>query len=658
VRPIGSRIRLIVAVVLVALVLTAILATQHFLLSPFSSVSISGIKANCTGIIEDSTKNPVSVGSGTILFGCNSRTGWPPTGLACSGGCPSAYPVFNVSQTGDYTPIFNLPHYYTSLFVAGTDGCSPPAGSELPMSQLTSGTRMQLSASGSSPSFYYYCASYANVGSSGGALISFTISWRSGSTLFTQTFPSVRVPPQPPPSGFGGCTSASLDSVTPATPVNGVLEFDCVDSVGPYSAFAVSVAGYYTPTFTLSQYYAGLSITPIADFVSNCTTLASDTTPPTPLTNGTQVYLAANPSYYYCANYASTPVLGASLASFTVSWSSGSNILLSQTIPSVTVPAKTTAVAVVRGTDKGLYYSSLAGSWSGWKSLGGSTAGQAVFCSGGVGTAYLAVRGSDNVSIYLRSYSNGVWSPMSPVGTASDVPACALMNGILYLVARGLDYNLYYNSLDVATNLWSGWTSLNGTLLSPPALATTPSLNRLDVVVQGGSGTIYHRALINGIWQAWDAPAGGNTADIPAVSTDGRSLQVVVMGGDNGVYYNSLNFSSGQWFPSWVSLDGTTGLAPSLATDSSGTVHLFVVGAYGRIYDKSLAGGVWSTKWDDTGGNTNNPVAVITQGSNVAIMASGTSGGVWYDTLVGSVWQGWTSLGGSTSLAPALSTVS
>jgi len=325
----------------------------------------------------------------------------------------------------------------------------------------------------------------------------------------------------------------------------------------------------------------------------------------------------------------------------------------------VTVPAKTTALAVVRGTDKGLYYSSLAGSWSGWKSLGGSTAGQAVFCSGGVGTLYLAVRGSDNVSIYLRSYSNGVWSQwMSPGGSASDVPACAFMNGTLYLLALGLDYNLYYNTLDVPTGLWNRWTPLNGTLLSPPALATTPSLNRLDVVVQGASGTIYHRALINGMWQAWEAPAGGVTADIPAVSSDGQSLQVVVRGGDNGVYYNALNFSSGQWFPSWVSLGGTTGFAPSLATDSSGTVHLFVVGAYGRIYDKSLTGGVWSTNWGDTGGNTGNPVAVITQGSTVAIMASGPSGGVWYNTLVGSVWGKWTSLDGSTALAPALSSVS
>ena len=664
VRPVGSRTRLIVAVGLVALVLAAILATQHFQLSPVSSVSISGMKANCTAMIEDSTKGSVTVGSGTILFGCNSRTGWPPTGLACPGGCPSAYPVFNVSQTGAYTPIFNLPHYYTGLFVAGTDGCSPPATLGSPPSQLTNGTRMQLSGSDSSPSLYYYCASYANVGSNGATLITFTISWRSGSTLFTETFPSVRVPPQPPPSGFGGCGSASLDSVTPATPVNGVLEFDCVDSAGPYPAFSVSVAGYYTPTFTLPQYYAGLSITSIADTVSNCTVLSSGNPALTPLTNGTQAYLNSNPSsggYYYCANYADVPGSGGTVQGFTVSWSSGSTLILAQTIPTVTVPAKTSAVSVVRGIDNGLYYSTLAGSWSGWKSLGGTTAGPAVFCSGGGANLYMSLRSSDNSSIYLRSYSNGAWSAWMnlPGGTTTE-PACAVMNGTLHLLVRGLDYGLYYDSLNLGSGIWSGWKPLNGTLLSSPALAASPGLNRLDVVVQGASGAISHRALINGVWsQSWDpAPAGGSTADIPAISSDGLSLHLVVRGADNGLWYSALNFTTSVW-SSWVSLGGTTGVKPSLATDSTGAVHLFVVGVYGRIFDKTLApGGVWSTSWDDTGGTTSNPVAVSAQGTNIDIMVSGTNGGIWYNTLAGSVWQKWTSLEGSTSLPPALSTIS
>src|SRR5437016_12413922 len=88
VRPVGSRIRLIVAVGLVGLVLAAILATQHFPPSPVPSVAISGIKANCTAMIEDASYTPVTAGSGSILFGCNGRTGWPPNSLGYGGGGP------------------------------------------------------------------------------------------------------------------------------------------------------------------------------------------------------------------------------------------------------------------------------------------------------------------------------------------------------------------------------------------------------------------------------------------------------------------------------------------------------------------------------------------------------------------------------------------
>src|SRR5437867_2477552 len=425
VRPVGSRIRLIVAVGLVGLVMAAILVTQRFPLSPFSSVAISGIRANCATMIEDSSNRPVTARSGTILCGCSARTGWPPTSLDCGEGCPSAYPVFNVSQTGDYTPVFMLPQYYTVLFVAGTTGCSPPAGSGSQPAQLTNGAKMQLSGSGSSPNLFYYCASYASVASTGATLSSFTISWGLGSTVFSQTIPSVAVPPEPPP----------------------------------------------------------------------------------------------------------------------------------------------TALSVVRGIDNGLDYATLAGRWSGWQSLGGSVS-------------------------------------------------------------------------------------------SSPVLAASPGLNRLDVVVEGEAGSIWHKTFINGVWSpAWDSPMG-ITSDVPAVSSDGQTLHIVVRGAGNDLWYNSLNFTTSFW-SGWIPLKGTTGITPSLATDSSGTVHLFVVGVEGQIYDKSLAqGGVWSTSWDSAGGTTNNPVAVTTQGSNIAIMVSATNGGIWYNTLAGSVWQGWTGLGGSTALAPALSAIS
>src|SRR5205823_14098605 len=48
VRPVGSRIRLIVAVGLVGLVMSAILVSQSFHLLPFFSVSICGIRFYCS----------------------------------------------------------------------------------------------------------------------------------------------------------------------------------------------------------------------------------------------------------------------------------------------------------------------------------------------------------------------------------------------------------------------------------------------------------------------------------------------------------------------------------------------------------------------------------------------------------------------------------
>jgi hypothetical protein len=124
------------------------------------------------------------------------------------------------------------------------------------------------------------------------------------------------------------------------TPVNGILEFDCIGG-GPYPAFAVLNAGNYTPTFTLPQYYTGLSITPIADFVSSCANPTPGYPLPTPISSGTKVYLTNHTDsggYYYCPSYANVPMNGGTLPSFTVSWAQAT-ALLTQTLPSVTVPA-------------------------------------------------------------------------------------------------------------------------------------------------------------------------------------------------------------------------------------------------------------------------------------------------------------------------------
>src|SRR2546430_17274075 len=111
------------------------------------------------------------------------------------------------------------------------------------------------------------------------------------------------------------------------------------------------------------------------------------------------------------------------------------------------------------------------------------------------------------------------------------------MNETLHLLHWGTDYGLCHNDQDVISGRWTSWLSLNGSLGSSPAVAASPSLNRVDVVVEGVTGAIYHRGLINGGWWAWDSPAGGITFVTPPGSEDGRPLHLCLRGAGNDPWY-------------------------------------------------------------------------------------------------------------------------
>jgi len=165
------------------------------------------------------------------------------------------------------------------------------------------------------------------------------------------------------------------------------------------------------------------------------------------------------------------------------------------------------------------------------------------------------------------------------------------------------------------------------------------------------SNTIYHMALVKGNWSlSWDTP-GGVTPDLPAAASEGTTLDLVVRGMDNGLWYNSFNFTSGSW-SSWQSLGGATLSTPTLTIGASGTLHLVVRGMDNAIWHTiKPTGGSWSATWDSPGGATGNSVAAVSIGSTLAIMVIGLDNSVYYSALTGSSWSTWTSLGGA-ALAP------
>ncbi len=245
-------------------------------------------------------------------------------------------------------------------------------------------------------------------------------------------------------------------------------------------------------------------------------------------------------------------------------------------------------IAVVRGTDNGVYWNSFNGFidlWGGWRSLAGATPSPPGICEAiGWGTVIVVVRGTDD-GIYFKSWTSGSgwdagWATVPGGGRTIDQPACAYLNG-WYFVVRGTGGELYWQSY-TGPGMWSGWQDLHGASNSVPVLLSTPSLIRLDLFVQGTDNGIYHNAFTSGSWSGWDSP-GGSTLSKPAAAFSttviycekgpGQCLysywfNVVVRGTDNGIYHNKYGAQGcgGAWcWRQWDNVGGQTGSAPTLA---------------------------------------------------------------------------------------------
>ncbi|HVH15542.1 MAG TPA: hypothetical protein VNA15_07480 [Candidatus Angelobacter sp.] len=312
-------------------------------------------------------------------------------------------------------------------------------------------------------------------------------------------------------------------------------------------------------------------------------------------------------------------------------------------------------VSMIKRPDNAIYWSGGISAGTDWQRVPGGTLSTPSLCPTTSGRIDTVVRGTDN-GIYHSSFADGVWSGSwdSPGGSTLDRPSCAILNGNLYVAVRGTDNAAWVTSLNIATSEWSSWTGLGGTIDSAPVLVSSPSLNRLDLVVKGVSDSIWYKSFVNGAWSTrWDTP-GGTSPNPAAVVSDGQSLQVVVRGTDDGIWYNKLSLATGSW-SGWSALGGATSSTPVLTFDPSGTLHPVVVGTDGGIWHMTKAsGGQWSG-WDSAGGTTWNAPTVAALPSGLVVLVRGTDGNVWSDSLSASAWTGWQGLGITTSDSPSMS---
>jgi hypothetical protein len=361
-------------------------------------------------------------------------------------------------------------------------------------------------------------------------------------------------------------------------------------------------------------------------------------------------------------------------------------------VPASAVPT-TLDIAVVRGTNNGVYWNSYnsLGSWGSWASLAGATLSPPGICEEAGGIVYVVVRGMDN-GIYVKAWSSGSgwsasWASPPGGGRTMDQPACAYLNG-LFIVVRGMNNELYWTWSNGMT--WSGWVDLHGKSASAPVLVSIPSLNRIDLVVQGTDNGIYHKFFPSppgGVWSSsWDSP-GGKTSSKPAVTlrtivtgcpscAEFDYLILVVRGTDNSVYWSALHpLSEVPSWAVWISLGGATLSAPTLAyyensCSPGSTVNCNSIAALAvrdtdnAVYHRTLSFSGWSLGWDSPGGSTaNSPALAYSSGSGsytqfLLLVEGYPSSNLYSNTVtytVNSVWGTYSSVaGGRTISDPAL----
>lgn len=232
---------------------------------------------------------------------------------------------------------------------------------------------------------------------------------------------------------------------------------------------------------------------------------------------------------------------------------------------------------------------------------------------------------------------SAAWSDLG--GRTTAAPDAATWGGDrVDLVVRGTDGALWHRWHEGGH--WGAWESLGGQIVGAPSVISW-SPGRLDVFAIGTDGGLWHRWYEGG-WHPWE-PLGGRLTSAPdATSWAPGRLDVVARGGDSAVWH--LFFDGGRW-RSWSSLGGATETGPA-AAGFQGALDVIVRGTDGQGYARRWNGWAWEP-WTPLGGVLVGDVdAAMTKAGAVNVVVAGGDARLWSrsrDPLKG--WLGWLPVG-------------
>lgn len=235
--------------------------------------------------------------------------------------------------------------------------------------------------------------------------------------------------------------------------------------------------------------------------------------------------------------------------------------------------------------------------------------------------------------------TNGFTNAAPGVGAASTTKVDA--------VIRGTDGAIWHSTWNGTA--WGAWESLGGTLASRPT-AVDLSPTRVDVFARGMDNALWHRMWNGTAWQAWESLGGNLTSGPGSATWSATRMDVFVRGTDQALWHRSWNGTS---WSGWDSVGGVLTSDPAAVSWTNGRLDVFVRGTDGALWHRAYELGGWGA-WESLGGTLVTAPAVASCGAiHLEVFAVGVDRALWSRTFNQGGWGQWQSQGGQWAAGPS-----
>jgi hypothetical protein len=181
--------------------------------------------------------------------------------------------------------------------------------------------------------------------------------------------------------------------------------------------------------------------------------------------------------------------------------------------------------------------------WSGWSMWQNTYASSVTFAAS---DDYLAIvaRGTDN-SIWYRVYDGSNWTDwVNLVGSTTIEPAVAIYQNNLYIAAIDGSTHIWLSSVDLNTQVWSGWSMLPNTYAASVTFAS--SADKLVIVARALDGSIWYRIFNGSTWTDWTYIIASTTIE-PAAAIYQGLLYIAAIDGSNHIWLSTVDLNTQAW---------------------------------------------------------------------------------------------------------------